>query len=105
MSTLHPGQSLSYNQSLQLDNSQYRLTVQEEKNVVLYNSQRQPLWATNTAQSQPFFGSADLIMQDDGNLVLYLEAGRASWASNTEGNPGAYLVLQDDGNLGVRDPR
>ena len=36
-------------------------------------------------------------MQADGNLVLY--NGRTPvWFTETQGNSGAYLVVQDDGN-------
>jgi hypothetical protein len=50
-----------------------------------------------------------LVMQADGNLVAYLSTGRqpygpAVWSSNTSGHPGAYAVMQDDGNLVVQAP-
>ena len=41
------------------------------------------------------------IMQDDGNFVLYDQDNEPVWASNTGGNPGAYLAVQDDGNVVV----
>jgi hypothetical protein len=42
-------------------------------------------------------------MQSDGNLVVYLNESvrRALWATNTAGNPGAYAVMQGDGNFVV----
>ena len=40
-------------------------------------------------------------MQNDGNLVLYDTSGQPHWASKTQGNPGAFLNVQDDGNLVV----
>jgi hypothetical protein len=40
-------------------------------------------------------------MQGDGNLVVYNGSAVALWASSTSGNPGAYLVLGDDGDLVV----
>lgn len=43
-----------------------------------------------------------LIYQDDGNLVLYWN-DRALWASATNGNPGGSCLLQDDGNLVIRN--
>ncbi|WP_327066656.1 hypothetical protein [Kitasatospora sp. NBC_01302] len=51
-------------------------------------------------------GEMTLIMQDDGNLVLYLVGpsgnhGPALWNSGTYGNPGAYAVMQADGNFVV----
>ncbi len=39
-----------------------------------------------------------LLMQSDGNLVQYGPAG-ARWATGTDGNPGAVLRFQSDGNL------
>ncbi|WP_159401048.1 hypothetical protein [Streptomyces sp. NRRL B-24484] len=51
-------------------------------------------------------GEMALIMQGDGNLVLYLVGpygnhGPALWSSGTYGNPGAYAVIQADGNFVV----
>lgn len=39
-----------------------------------------------------------LVMQGDGNLVMY-SGTSAVWASGTGGNPGAFLGIQDDGNI------
>ena len=41
-------------------------------------------------------------MQDDGNFVVYdIEDGAPIpvFATHTDGNPGAYLRVQDDGNM------
>jgi hypothetical protein len=59
----------------------------------------QPLWWTNTGGG--LIDPRDFIMQTDGNLVLYDTSGQAQWASETGGNPGAFLNVQDDGNLVV----
>jgi hypothetical protein len=45
-------------------------------------------------------------MEDDGNLVLYLDpaiykSSQWLWQSGTYNNPGAYAVMQADGNLVV----
>jgi hypothetical protein len=46
-------------------------------------------------------GRFTLSMQaSDGNLVLYF-GNTPLWSSNTAGNPGAYVVMQGDGNLVV----
>ena len=45
-------------------------------------------------------GVDTLNMQEDGNLVV-ISLGHAIWASGTSGNPGAYAVMQGDGNLVV----
>ncbi|MCC9310810.1 hypothetical protein LN042_27700 [Kitasatospora sp. RB6PN24] len=51
-------------------------------------------------------GDTALTMQSDGNLVQYLvrpdcQNGPVLWASNTYGNPGAYAIMQSDGNFVV----
>jgi hypothetical protein len=38
-------------------------------------------------------------MQTDGNLVLYDAQQNPLWNSGTPGNPGAFLAVQDDGNV------
>ena len=98
MSTLFPGQSLLPGQALKSDNMLHRLIMQTDGNAVLYNSQSQPLWSTNTGG---LIEPRDFIMQTDGNLVLYDTAGQPHWASKTQGNPSAFLNVQDDGNLVV----
>ncbi|GGP93729.1 hypothetical protein GCM10010278_84690 [Streptomyces melanogenes] len=72
----------------------YRLSMQEDGNLVMYGPDGQPLYATNTV------GRGDHVdMQEDGNFVLYDAGGTPLWHTGTYGNPGAFLVLQDDGNL------
>ncbi len=99
MSTiLFPGQSLLPGQTLKSDNMLHTLIMQTDGNAVLYNSQSQPLWSTNTGG---LIEPRDFIMQTDGNLVLYDTSGQPHWASKTQGNPSAFLNVQDDGNLVV----
>jgi Cysteine-rich secretory protein family len=99
MSTLFPGQSLTPGQSLKSDNQLHTLIMQPDGNVVLYNSQSRPLWSTNTGRGM--IDPRGFVMQTDGNLVLYDTSGQPRWTSHTEGNPGAFLNVQDDGNLVV----
>ncbi len=42
-------------------------------------------------------------MKADGNLVLASAGGTTYWETDTAGNPGALVVLQDDGDLVVYD--
>ncbi|KAI8913492.1 hypothetical protein EDD86DRAFT_223489 [Gorgonomyces haynaldii] len=95
----HAGQKLLIDQQIFSPNKQFRLLVQGDGNVVLYNAHGQPLWATGT-HGKP--GPFEFFMQLDGNLVLY-GAGQPLWASNTfnKGQPPYHLQIQDDGNLVV----
>ena len=46
--------------------------------------------------------AARAVMQGDGNFVVYdIEDGAwvPVWSTHTDGNPGAYLNVQDDGNM------
>jgi len=47
-------------------------------------------------------GQYQLVMQGDGNLVSRrLSDGAVIWNSATDGNPGAFCVMQPDGNFVV----
>jgi len=91
--SLLPGKHLTPGMGLRSPNG-HSLVLQQDGNVVLYNSKRVAIWSTNTKGYEP----VQLIMKPDGNLVLYSTNGQV-WASNTSGNPGAFLAVQDDGNL------
>ena len=80
---LECGQSLQQGESIWSTNEQYRLTMQDDGNLVLYDGKNQPHWASNTwRHGEPPYRAT---MQDDGNLVLYDVRGTATWASNTWG--------------------
>jgi len=91
---LSPGQNLPIGQSIISGNGEYRLAMQHDGNLVLYDKTGKALWASNTNN----VAIQTCAMQSDGNLVLYRYDGHAQWASNTHGKPGAYLVMQNDGN-------
>ncbi|GIF17239.1 bulb-type lectin domain-containing protein [Actinoplanes teichomyceticus] len=57
----------------------YRLTNQNDGNLVLYDHANRPLWASNTVGEN----RTTLALQNDGNLVLYRQDGKAVWASMT----------------------
>lgn len=98
---LHPGDMLRTDEHLTSRNHRYRLVLQRDGNLVLYDARRHPLWASNTEGQRV----EKCIMQRDGNLVLYHRNGRPVWASNTVGKPGSYLLLQNDGNLVIYQPQ
>lgn len=75
----------------------WKLILQHDGDLVLYHG-ASPIWATGTAGS----GASQLVMGGDGNLALLGSDGRHVWSTGTR-SPGAFLVLQDDGNLVVYD--
>jgi hypothetical protein len=56
-----------------------RLTLQKDRNLVIYNNDNKPVWATCTTNGT--YEACSLRMQDDGNLVLYDPNNKALWAS------------------------
>jgi hypothetical protein len=97
--SLSSGQNLLPDQFLTSQNGQYRLIMQADGNLVVYNSSSQPLWSSNTG------GQAvrECLMQADGNLVIYKTNGQALWSSNTGGNTRSSLQLQDDGYVAIKN--
>jgi hypothetical protein len=93
---LGPNQQLSSQSDDKLvsGNGLHQLVMQNDGNLVLYQNEFVPVWASNTMGS----GADYAIMQADGNFVLY-DGSQAVWASGTSGNQGSVLGLQDDGNL------
>ncbi|MFD7437541.1 mannose-binding protein [Streptomyces sp. NPDC059861] len=71
-----------------------RMVMQTDGNLVVYNEDDKPLWASMT------FGSNHrAIFQQDGNLVIHNGDDRPVWASRSHGNDGAQLVLQADAKV------
>jgi hypothetical protein len=93
--TLLPGKLLTPGMGLRSPNG-HSLVLQQDGNLVLFNSKRVLIWSTNTKGYEP----VQLIMKLDGNLVLYSTNGQV-WASNTSGNPGAFFAVHDDGNIAI----
>ncbi|CAF1046512.1 unnamed protein product [Didymodactylos carnosus] len=59
----------------------YRLFVQTDGNIVLYDTYNRVVWNSQTGMkgTKPHF----LAMQDDGNLVLYDSNGQPTWSTGT----------------------
>jgi hypothetical protein len=65
------------------------------------------VWRSNTSLVGKYVSTqagSKLRMQSDGNLVIYTPSNNPVWYSNTSKNPGAYLILRDDGHLAVVSP-
>lgn len=76
-----------------LRNSGYRLVMQGDGNLVVYDPQGKAKWNSGTRGGNRF------IMQGDGNLVMYNGANKAIWSSGTKG--GNRFIMQGDGSLVV----
>lgn len=96
------GQSLTTNQELRSPNGWYRLVMQADGNLCLYDKGGKFRWGTGTSGS----GAVRMTMQTDGNLVLYTAANAPVWSLEDEITivSGSYVVLQDNGNLVLRNP-
>jgi len=91
---LPTNQQLRSNEYLMSANGKYRLVMQGDGNLVIYNGGR-AIWATATRKDD----GKRIVLQGDGNLVMYGSGGSAPWATRTNGKPATRLVMQNDGNL------
>ena len=90
-----PVGSLTAGQSVRSLSTRYRLDMQADGNLVVYDLRtHRARWSSRTG-GHP---GARFIVQSDGNLVI-ATGNRVHWNSRTARNPNARLVLQDDGNL------
>jgi hypothetical protein len=89
---LLPNRGLWRNQTMRSCDGRFVLSMQSDGNLVLYMNGT-PLWATNT-DGQPVMSA---FLEPDGRLVLTNSSDQTVW--QTPVAPGAWLHLQDDGNL------
>ncbi len=97
-SVLEVDNKLQIEQYLCSPNGRFDVKLQTDGNFVLYRSNGEPIWATNTMNSKAEY----IYLQRDGNLVLHTDDGVPVWASQTASSRSAdnyILKLQDDGNL------
>lgn len=79
------------------------LNTQQDGNLVIYNSQNQPIWASwsEGRGSPPYYS----VMQGDGNFVIYAANNNPIWSTGTAGVgvPPFRAVIQSDGNFVIYD--
>jgi len=90
---LQNGEKLEVGGSLTSENGAYKLTLQDDGNLVLYSGD-EAVWSTGTNGKNVVRAE----VQKDGNFVLYTPDDPV-WASQTKGAKDVRLVLQDDRNL------
>jgi hypothetical protein len=82
-------------------NQQWRLILQTDGNLVIYNTATGVYkWATQTIGS----GAIKAIMQEDGQFCLYNAAGELKWTTYTR-DAGSVARLESDGILAVHSPK
>ncbi len=124
---LKPGWRLSTGESLFSALAGFRLTMQEDGNLVLYviddmklppdilhvlsgapdalKLYAKPLWSTGThVPKEGKSRGSYCVMEEDGNFVVYDKDQHVVFETGTGGHPGSYLRLQSDGNLVVYTP-
>jgi len=96
-SYLFTNEYLFRGQQLVAPHCYFRLIFQDDGNLVLYDFNGTPRWASGTNGSS----AAYVVMQDDGNLVMYdfSEPRRVVWAFNRYPFWNGFLTVQDDGNV------
>lgn len=93
---LRPGEGLVAGQVLASCDGRFALSIQgSDGRLVLSQGGVGTIWRAHSP------GGYSAVMQGDGNFAVYGRTSRV-WATNTSGRTGAYLVLQDDGNLVLR---
>ncbi|MEU9350788.1 mannose-binding protein [Streptomyces griseoloalbus] len=73
-----------------------RMVMQTDGNLVVYNEERKPIWASMT-----FGQNHRAIFQNDGNLVIHNGDDRPIWGAGSYGHEGAKLVLRADAKVVV----
>src|SRR4030042_3752309 len=99
--TLGQNERLKVSEELRSTNGKYTLRMQDDGNLVAYDSQGKGLWSSDTVGS----GAIECIMLGEGNLLLRDKNGRSVWTSHTDGYKNPKLVMQDDGNLVIYNER
>jgi hypothetical protein len=91
---LNKGSDLTTGNSIFSPDGKYKITLESNGNMVLYNNNTQ-VWQSNTAGQ----GATKLSLQNDGNLVLNTASNQSKWAASSNNTAVQRLVLSNDGNL------
>ena len=90
-------QTLKQGEFLASKNGSFKLLMQKDGNLVIYDMYKKPIWSTHTNHK----GGVRLLMRDDGILTIYKKNNSHAWSSSKKKRKGGKhtLVMQDDGNL------
>jgi hypothetical protein len=102
-SVLAPGEAMPPGACIWADNGSARFEMQRDGNLAAYTAKHS--WFSNTVNPG---GNNWAVMQGDGNFCVYPNwpaGGKpALLCSNTQGHPGAWLFVQNDGNVVIWPP-
>ncbi|HSX47567.1 MAG TPA: hypothetical protein VLF63_02220, partial [Patescibacteria group bacterium] len=77
---------------------QYRLILQTDGNLVIYNRNNVAIWSTGTHDTLP---TAFTLWGVNSDLILYDSNGTWLWTAGISGMGGTVMYLGDDGNISV----
>ncbi|WP_174275574.1 hypothetical protein [uncultured Sphingomonas sp.] len=90
---LDHGQVLHRGETILSADARFKLTMQFDGDLVLYDQNSTAIWYTGTTTGNL------AAMQTDGNFVVYDVNNNPVWNSGTPNSGGSYLIVQTDGNL------
>jgi len=72
-----------------------RITLRKSGDLVISDLRGVVVWSSHTR------GEGNRAVFQDGDLVVHGVDGKVLWSTGTGNNPGAKLVLQNDGNVTI----
>lgn len=93
-----PGEGLYPGLIVRSPNGQWLMTLQLDRNLVVYAADLRPRWQTGTSVRP-----RNAAMSEHGEFALYAHDGTKVWSTGTNA-PGARLILEDTGRLVVVTP-
>jgi hypothetical protein len=100
---LFPGEYLNPGQYRNSPGTKFRAGLSNFGDFIVQDLQIIPDGSPLLIWSAGVTEGARLSMQKDGNLVLRDANGKGVWDTNTQGNPTARLVVDDGGQLALKD--
>jgi hypothetical protein len=98
--TMFNNREMYAGQKIETPDRRYKVTLQNDGNLVMRNRDNKVTWASRTAGNP----NARLILQSDGNLVIRSQNNRSVWNTKTGGKGQTRLTLKNDGSLVLYTP-
>ena len=100
---LNSGETLSKGEFLASANGSFKLIMQKDGNLVLYDMFKKAIWSSKTNKK----GGVKLLVRDDGILTVYKKDKSHAWSSGKKKDAkpkGMFkLTMQENGNLVLHD--